>query len=127
MIIYLGFIFNTFLFLWYSDKLLNNQMTEQYWHIPQMIMLIGFYLMPIIVAKERIKYLVRLAFYGCCFPFMFNVGLNLYRGLPITHLGKYDFLNFKQTVVIFLFGLLGSIGYECWLKAKNELSILKDS
>lgn len=107
--IYLGFLFNTWLFIWYSDKLLDNRLTAQYWHIPQMIFLIGIYLMPVFVAKDRIKYLLQIICYGMIYPLIFNVGLNLYRQLPIQHTGQYDFLTFTQTIAFAVIGIAGII------------------
>jgi hypothetical protein len=114
--IYFAFLFNTFLFTWYSAKLLRDVSgIDQYWHIPQMIMLYGFFLMPLIVAKNKIQYLIRLICFSLTFPFLFNSGLNLYRDLPINHLGKYDFLNYTQTVGLFFLGLVFCFVYEVYL------------
>ena len=105
--IYFAFLFNTFLFTWYSAKLLRDVSgIDQYWHIPQMLMLYGFFLMPLLVAKNKIQYLIRLICFSLTFPFLFNSGLNLYRDLPINHLGKYDFLSFEQAIALFCVGLL---------------------
>ena len=124
MITYIFFIINTFLFTWYTDKLLNNKMTDGYWHIPQLLMLIGFFLMPIAVAKYKVQYLIRVALFGCMFPFLFNTGLNLYRGLPYNHLGKYDFLSFAQTVALFAFAIFATVGYEMYERTKQQLNNL---
>ena len=120
MITYLFFILNTFLFTWYSSKLMPDLSgVSQYWHIPQMLLLIGFYLMPLAVystLKSKAEYLVRVVCWGMMFPFLFNSGLNLYRSLPIQHLGKYDFLSFVQTVALFVLGFLFTIIFEVWKK-----------
>lgn len=116
MITYLFFALNTFLFTWYSSKLLRDVSgRDQYWHIPQMIMLAGFFLMPLAV-DFSFGYLIKVICWGCMFPFLFNTGLNLYRKLPIAHLGKYDFLKFGQIVVLFLIGLSLTIIFEIWIK-----------
>ena len=119
MITYLFFILNTFLFTWYTDKLLNNAMIEGYWHIPQLMMLIGFFLMPLSVystIQSKIEYFIRTVCWGMMFPFLFNSGLNLYRDLPVSHLGAYDFLSFWHTIVLFLIGLSFTIIFEIWKK-----------
>jgi len=117
MIIYIFFVFNTFLFTWYSSKLLKDVSgRDQYWHIPQVIMLISFFLMPVVVASFKIDYLIRVCLFGMMFPFLFNTGLNLYRGLPVNHLGKYDFLKYWQTVLLFIIGFLSIMGYDIWIK-----------
>lgn len=120
MITYLFFILNTFLFTWYSSKLLKDVSgSDQYWHYPQMFMLVGFFLMPLAVyssMQSKAEYFLRAVNWGMMFPFMFNSGLNLYRGLPIDHLGRYDFLNFWQTIVLFIIGLTFTIVFEIWKK-----------
>jgi hypothetical protein len=122
VITYLFFILNTFLFTWYSSKLLRDVSgADQYWHYPQMFLLIGFFLMPLAVystLKSKAEYLIRVVCWGMMFPFLFNSGLNLYRDLPIQHLGSYDFLNFAQTVALFVLGFLFTIIFEVW-KKKN--------
>lgn len=103
--IYLTF----FLFTWYSAKLLKDVSgVDQYWHIPQMIFLIAIYLLPYFFTRKP-KDLMTCLFAGLQFPFIFNSGLNLYRGLPISHLGKYDFLNFETTIGLFAVGVILSI------------------
>jgi hypothetical protein len=98
--------FSFFLFTWYSDKLMPDLSgVTQYWHIPQMLFLIVVYLLPFFFTYD-LNYLVLIASMGLQFPFIFNSGLNAYRGLPITHLGRYDFLKFYQTVILFLIGLI---------------------
>ena len=99
--IYLTF----FLFTWYSYKLIRDVSgRDQYWHIPQRTFLIAVYLLPFIYTMNW-NYLILIAGMGLQFPFLFNSGLNLYRKLPITHLGDYDFLKFYQTVILFIIGL----------------------
>src|SRR5574338_55636 len=100
MITYLFFTLNTFLFTWYSSKLMKDVSgIDQYWHYPQLFLLIGFFLMPLSVysaLQSKTEYFIRTVCWGMMFPFLFNSGLNLYRDIPINHLGKYDFLNFWQ-------------------------------
>lgn len=62
--------------------------------------------------KAKTDYLVKVVCWGMMFPFLFNTGLNLYRDLPIQHLGKYDFLSFAQTVALFVLGFLSTIIFE---------------
>lgn len=106
--------FTFFLFTWYTYKLIRNVSgIDQYWHIPQMIFLCGIYLLPFVMTWQLEKLLFCFLM-GLQFPFLFNTGLNLYRinaGTKITwyHLGKYDFLKFWQTIVLFLVGLIGLI------------------
>lgn len=103
--IYLTF----FLFTWYSYKLIRDVSgRDQYWHIPQRTFLICVYLLPFVYTMDY-EYLILIAGMGLQFPFLFNSGLNLYRKLPITHLGDYDFLTFTQTVILFIIGLLVTI------------------
>lgn len=122
MITYIFFILNTFLFTWYSSKLLRDVSgRDQYWHIPQVIMLISFHLMPLSVASNILEYLIQICLYGLMFPLLFNTGLNLYRisaGARITwkHTGRYDFLSFTQSVILFSIGLTLIIGFEVWMK-----------
>lgn len=114
MIIYFFFALVTWLFIWYSKKLINDVSgRDQYWHTPQMIFLIVVFLMPGAALLELSKYaagiyLIRVSLWGLMFPFLFNVGLNLYRQLPVNYLGKYDFLTFTQTVLLFVAGLISS-------------------
>jgi hypothetical protein len=104
--IILWFYFTFFLFTWYSSKLLKNtQYLDQYFHIPQLIFLIAVYLLPYFYSYE-LNYLLILASFGLQFPFLFNTGLNFYRKLSLNHIGKYDFLKFWQTVVLFVLGVL---------------------
>lgn len=106
--------FTFFLFTWYSAKLLRDiKGLDQYWHLPQMYFLIGIYLLPYIMTWQLDKLLFCFIM-GLQFPFIFNTVLNIYRinaGANITwkHLGKYDFLKFWQTVVLFIIGLIGLI------------------
>lgn len=117
--IYIGFCLNTFLFTWYSAKLmLDVSGRNQYWHIPQMLALFGFFLMPLLVAKYKLEYFIRLVCFSLTFPLLFNSGLNLYRDLPISHLGHYDFLSFTQTVILFFLGLILCLLYELYLFRK---------
>ena len=104
--IYLTF----FLFTWYAYKIIRDLSGREggYWHIPQVMFLICVYLLPFIYTFD-LNYLFLIAGMGLQFPFLFNSGLNLYRKLPITHLGDYDFLTFTQTVILFIIGLLVTI------------------
>ena len=117
---YIFFALNTFLFTWYSSKLIKDVSgLDQYWHIPQVIMLVGFFLMPLAIystLKSKAEYLVRAVCWGMMFPFLFNSGLNLYRGLAIDHLGRYDFLSFCYTIILFIIGLSLTIAFEIWKK-----------
>ena len=101
--------FTFFLFTWYSHKLMKDVSgKDQYWHIPQMIFLIGIYLLPFVMTWHIDKLLFCFVM-GLQFPFLFNSGLNIYRRLPINHLGNYDFLKFWHTVILFLIGLIGAV------------------
>ena len=101
--------FTFFLFTWYSSKLMNDtSKLNQYFHIPQMIFLVAIYLLPFVMTLQWEKLLFCFVM-GLQFPFIFNSGLNGYRKLPIDHLGKYDFIGFKMTVVLFIIGLAGLI------------------
>ena len=117
MFTYSFFIAATFFFIWYSYKLIRDVSgVDQYWHIPQTLFLVVVWLMPLSVTFSWL-YLFRAVCWGLMFPFLFNTGLNLYRinsGTNITwkHLGKYDFLNWGMTVVMFIGGLLAIITYE---------------
>ena len=81
---------------------------NQYFHIPQMIFLVAIYLLPYMLTWN-LEHLLFCFVMGLQFPFIFNSGLNGYRKLPIDHLGKYDFLKFWLTVVLFIIGLTGLI------------------
>lgn len=112
MILYkLTVYFSFFLFTWYSYKLIRDVSgKDQYWHIPQVIFLSVVYLLPFVVTLD-FQILWTTLFLGLQFPFIFNTGLNLYRinsGTQIkwTHTGKYDFLKFYQTVILFLIGII---------------------
>ena len=50
------------------------------------------------------------------YPFIFNSGLNLLRGLSIEHLGQYDFLSFTVTWILAILGLIYLIIVEILLK-----------
>ena len=101
--------FTFFLFTWYSYKLIKDvKGIDQYWHLPQMYFLIGIYLLPYVMTWQLDKLLFCFVM-GLQFPFIFNSGLNAYRKLPITHLGKYDFLKFWQTIVLFAIGFASLI------------------
>lgn len=101
--------FTFFLFTWYSAKLIKDvKGVNQYWHIPQMIFLIAVYLLPYVLTWN-LEHLLFCFVMGLQFPFIFNSGLNAYRYIPIKDLGKYDFLKFWQTVVLFIIGLFSLI------------------
>lgn len=112
MIIYILTIYLTFfLFTWYSYKLIRDvNGIDQYWHIPQVMFLASVYLLPFIITMDwNVLYVT--ASMGLQFSFLFNTGLNLYRinsGTQIkwTHTGRYDFLKFYHTVVLFLIGII---------------------
>lgn len=109
MILY--FYITVFLFTWYSYKLIRDVSgVDQYWHIPQTFFLVAVYLFPFFINYD-LHYLIKIGLLGIQFPFLFNSGLNLYRRLPITHLGKYDFLTFTQTVILFIIGVAGLVLY----------------
>lgn len=115
--IYLSIIwiyFTFFLFTWYSAKLIKDvKGIDQYWHIPQTVFLAGIYLLPYMLTFN-LHHLIFCFLMGLQFPFIFNSGLNAYRGLPIDHLGKYDFLTFKQTVLLLIIGVIGLIVFLIW-------------
>lgn len=124
--IYSGFLFTTILFTWYSVHLIRDVSgVDQFWHYPQMIFLIAIYLMPLIVARNKLVYLYRICCYGVMFPFIFNTGLNIGRGLPLDHLGRYDFLAYWQTVVLAIVGLFGIIIFELVKNKKYQLESFK--
>lgn len=101
--------FTFWLFTWYTHKLTKDVSgIDQYWHIPQMIFLIAIYLLPFVMTLQWEKLLFCFVM-GLQFPFIFNSGLNAYRRLPITHLGRYDFLSFKWTVGLSIIGLVSLI------------------
>lgn len=105
MIYILYTYFTFFLFTWYSSKLLKDVSgRNQYWHTPQMIFLINVYLLPYVATRDFNILLTTFAL-GLQFPFIFNSGLNLYRRLPINHLGEYDFLKFYQTIILLIIGI----------------------
>jgi hypothetical protein len=90
--------------------MLKNKMVEGYWHIPQIIFLIAVYLLPYFLSFDW-KYLITIGALGMQFPFLFNTGLNAYMHKEIgerwvIYVGKYDFLKFWQTVVLFALGVL---------------------
>jgi len=110
--IYLHFLFTVWLFSWYSDKLINDVSgIDQYWHIPQLLFLIAVYVMPVWVTENKVKYSLKLLGMGLMFPFLFNTLLNTYRHLPISYVGKYDFLPFWAILTIFIIGLLWTLSY----------------
>jgi len=102
-----AYIFSFWLFTWYSSKLLyyKNSLADGYWHIPQTLFLIAVYLLPV-VWIHNLSIVLFTAAYGLIFPFFFNTGLNIYRKLPIQHLGKYDWLSFPVTLVLFIAGII---------------------
>lgn len=120
LLTYIMFMLTTFLFTWYSYKLIRDVSgRDQYWHYPQMFVLVAFYLMPgaILLGLNHyaaLVYIIRAISWGLMFPFIFNTGLNIYRinaGTNISwkHLGEYDFLTFTQTVLLFIAGILSTI------------------
>jgi hypothetical protein len=116
---YFWFYFSLFLFAWYTSKLLKNKMTDQYWHIPQVLFLFSVYLMPFAYSFDFL-YLPKIFFLGCQFPFLFNTSINAYRKDELgsgwyKHLGKYDWVSYDQTVFLFAFGLVGTIIYGVFL------------
>lgn len=107
--------FTIWLFIWYTAKLLNkkNILIDGYWHIPQVMFLIAVYCLPIVWLHNLYIVLFTTA-YGLMFPFFFNTGLNIYRKLPIQHLGKYDWLSFPITVILFIAGIILRITLIYW-------------
>lgn len=112
MILYILTIYFTFfLFTWYSYKLIRDVSgKDQYWHIPQVMFLVAVYLLPFVATLDFHILLISIAM-GLQFPFLFNSGLNLYRinsgtNIKWTHTGRYDFLKFWQTVILFLIGII---------------------
>lgn len=101
----LFYLLTFWLFTWYSAKLLKNNFVDQYWHIPQVLFLIAVYCLPI-AWKPEFDVIYLTVAWAFVFPFFFNVGLNIYRRLPIQHLGRYDFLKFWQTVILFIVGII---------------------
>lgn len=99
--------FTIWLFIWYTAKLLNkkNILIDGYWHIPQTFFLIAVYCLPIVWVQSTLIIYTTIH-WGFMFPFLFNSGLNIYRKLPIRHLGKYDFLKFWHTVILFSVGII---------------------
>ncbi|MDY0082861.1 MAG: hypothetical protein RBR74_06750 [Ignavibacteriaceae bacterium] len=94
-------------------------MTDQYWHIPQVLFLFSVYLMPFAYSFDFL-YLPKIFFLGCQFPFLFNTSINAYRKDELgsgwyKHLGKYDWVSYDQTVFLFAFGLVGTIIYGVFL------------
>jgi hypothetical protein len=73
-----------------------------------MIFLSAVYLMPFFINYDW-HYLLRYGCMGLTFPFVFNSIINVYRKLPISHLGKADFLTFPETIICFVFGIAGII------------------
>lgn len=99
--------FTIWLFIWYTAKLLNkkNILVDGYWHIPQVMFLIAVYCLPIVWNHSTVV-IYTTVHWGLMFPFLFNVTLNIYRRLPIQYLGKYDWLKFWHTVVLFIVGFI---------------------
>lgn len=107
--IILWFYFTVWLFTWYSSKLMTNtNELNQYFHVPQMIFLFAVYLMPYFINYDW-HYLIEIECLALTYPFCFNSGLNLYRRLPISHLGKYDFLTFTETIICLIAGIIGIV------------------
>lgn len=107
--VYLYFAAMTFIVTWYDYKRLRDSSgADGYWHWPFMIMLIGFWFMPLIITPT-FHYIAKACIWGFMFPFLFNTGLNIYRKQPLKHLGRYDFLSWNETLILFILGIIGII------------------
>jgi hypothetical protein len=104
--IYIWFYLCVFLFSWYTAKLLLNTLTEEYWHIPQLLFLCAVFLMPYFTNYDW-HYLVKIGCLALTYPLCFNGTINAYRKLPISHLGTADFLTFPEIVLCFCIGATG--------------------
>jgi hypothetical protein len=113
MITYLVFLITTWFTVWLNAKFINDSKgTDQYWHIVQFMqqawIWCAFGIFVFINNGDICNYIIRAACYGAMYMLIYNSSLNALRKLNISHLGRYDFVSFRVTVVLFILGFIGA-------------------
>lgn len=87
---------------YYNSLVISQNLAWHYFQIINIILLlfIGY------IRESREKFIYQIISFALVYPFIFNVSLNLFRGLPINHLGAFDFLPFWATVLFFILGFI---------------------
>lgn len=108
-ILFLGFIVSN---AYYNFLVINS---NQDWHYLQILNIV--YLLSIgFENKNSKKHILNLIGFSLIYPFLFNTTLNVFRNLPINHLGVYDFISFPLTVILFVLGLIYILFINSYIK-----------
>ena len=108
-------LINLFFAAWLNAKFIKDASgKDQYWHTVQFYGWIWIYLsyalIPLLFGMPLLYWLFNVVKiiigFGLMYSLIYNSLLDLMRRFKITHLGRYDFLSFTWTVILFFIGLI---------------------
>lgn len=124
--IYLVYIITMIMTAWLNAKFINDSSgINQYWHEAQLLQQLWIYISYLIIvffyrkAVPLILFL-RMIAWAFCYIFLYNSTLNLFRALPIDHLGKYDLISFGFSIALLSIGILIGILAEIFFNGSDS-------
>lgn len=123
--IYLVYSITMIMTAWLNAKFINDSSgLNQYWHEAQLLQQIWIYISYLVIVfiyRKGIPLILflRMIAWSFCYIFLYNSTLNLFRALPINHLGKYDLISFEFSIILLSIGVLLGILSEIFINGSK--------